>query len=73
MKMNRVNVLKKAVQNHFMQNAVKPSHKGLFTKKAKAAGKSVSEYAEEKKSAKGKLGKEARLALVLEHAAKRKK
>ena len=33
--------------------------KGLFTKKAKAAGKTVPEFAKEKKSAGGKLGKEA--------------
>jgi hypothetical protein len=54
-------------KKHWMQGAVKPSHKGLFTAKANAAGKSVHEYAVEKKHAKGKLGKEARLALVFEH------
>ena len=42
---------------------IKPSHKGLFTKKAKAAGKTVSEYAEEKKDAGGVLGKEANFAV----------
>jgi hypothetical protein len=41
---------------------IKPSHKGLFTKKAKAAGKTVSEYAAEKKNAGGVLGKEANFA-----------
>lgn len=35
---------------------------GLFTKKAKAAGKSVSQYAKEKSHAGGKLGKEATFA-----------
>ena len=33
--------------------------KGLFTRKAKAAGKTVSEFAREKRHAGGKLGKEA--------------
>ena len=36
--------------------------KGLFTKKAKAAGESVGEFAREKSGAPGKLGKEARFA-----------
>lgn len=36
--------------------------KGLFTKKAKAAGKTVAEFAREKKHAGGKLGKEATFA-----------
>jgi hypothetical protein len=40
-------------------------HKGLFGKKAKAAGKSTHAYAEAKQNAPGKLGKEARLALTL--------
>ena len=35
---------------------------GLFTRKAKAAGKSVQEFAREKKHAGGKLGKEATFA-----------
>lgn len=39
--------------------------KGLFTRKAKAAGKSVQEFAREKSSAKGKLGKEARFAKAM--------
>ena len=38
---------------------------GSFTKQAKAAGKSTHEFAEEKKGAKGKTGKRARLALIL--------
>lgn len=35
---------------------------GAFTAKAKAAGKTVAEYATEKAGAPGKLGKEARLS-----------
>jgi hypothetical protein len=35
---------------------------GLFTKKAKAAGKSVGEFASEKSGSGGKLGKEANFA-----------
>lgn len=38
-------------------------HPGLFAKKAHAAGKSTREYAQEKKGAGGKLGKEANFAL----------
>lgn len=41
---------------------IKPSHKGLFTKKAHAAGKSVGEFATEEADAGGKLGKEANFA-----------
>lgn len=54
----------------WMKGAVK--HPGSFTAEAQAAGKSVSEYAQEKKGAKGTLGKRARLALVFEGAAKKK-
>ena len=57
---------------HWMQASVKPSHKGKFTAKAKAAGKSVPAYAEEKKDSGGTLGKEATLALTFEHARKKK-
>lgn len=42
----------------------KKGTEGLFTRKAKAAGKSVGEYAREEKHAPGKLGKEARFAAV---------
>lgn len=38
---------------------------GSFTKQAKAAGKSVHEFAEAKKHASGKTGQRARLALTL--------
>ena len=53
----------------WMKAAVPESHKGLFTKKADAAGKSVHEYAEEEKHAGGTLGKEANLALTFENEA----
>lgn len=46
--------------------------KGAFTKMAKAAGESVGEYAEEKKHAKGKVGRRARLALTLRKLAKKR-
>lgn len=45
---------------------VKPSHRGMFTRKAKAAGKTVPEFAKEKAHAPGKLGKEARFARLAE-------
>lgn len=38
---------------------IKPSHEGRFTAKAKAAGKSVAEFANEKAHAGGALGKQA--------------
>jgi hypothetical protein len=41
---------------------IKPENKGKFTAKAKAAGKSVAEYAQEEKHAGGTLGKEANFA-----------
>lgn len=40
---------------------------GLFTKKAHAAGKSVQEFAKEKRHAGGKLGKEAVFAANAGH------
>lgn len=39
--------------------------KGAFTKQAESAGKSVSQFAQEKKHASGKTGHRARLAIVL--------
>lgn len=39
--------------------------KGAFTAKANKAGKSVGAFAQEKKSAPGTLGKQARLAITL--------
>lgn len=46
--------------------------KGAFTAKAKAAGKSVAEYASEKKGAGGTLGKEANAARTLTKLARKK-
>ena len=57
----------------WIQKAVPESHKGLFTKKAEAAGKSVAEYAEEKQNSPSALGKEARLAQTFEKMGHRKK
>lgn len=42
--------------------AIKKSHRGLFTKKAKAAGMGVQAYAQKEKHAGGALGKEANFA-----------
>lgn len=56
---------------HWMQGAVKKP--GSFTREAKAHGESVRAFAEMHKHSKGKVGKRARLALVFEKAAKRKK
>lgn len=47
----------------WIKGAIK--HPGAFTKKAKAAGKSVAAYAKEKAGAPGALGKQARLAQTL--------
>lgn len=41
---------------------INPAHRGLFTKKAHAAGKGVQEYAQGKSGAGGVLGKEANFA-----------
>lgn len=41
---------------------INPAHKGLFTKKAHAAGEGVQEYANKEAHAGGKLGKEANFA-----------
>ena len=53
---------------HWEQRAVK--HPGAFTRKAKAAGMSVSAYAHKMQHASGTTGKQARLALVFERQAK---
>ena len=47
----------------WMQAAVPKSRRGIFTAKAKKAGKSVQQYARAKQHAPGKLGKQARFAL----------
>jgi hypothetical protein len=48
-------------------------HPGAFSAKAKKAGKSTSEYAQEKEEAKGTLGKQARLAQTLSRMRRVKK
>lgn len=53
-------------KKNWMKSSVKPENKGKFSAKAAAAGKSTSEYAAEKASAPGTLGKEARLAQTFE-------
>lgn len=50
-------------EKKWIQGAIK--HPGSFSKSAKAAGKSVSEFAQEHKHDSGKTGQRARLALVL--------
>ena len=46
----------------WMQDAVKPSRKGVFKAKAERAGMSTQAYAAKEAGAPGRLGKEARLA-----------
>ena len=48
---------------HWMAKAFANSH-GQFKAKAKAHGESTSQYAHQEEHAKGKTGKQARLALV---------
>ena len=55
----------------WIQGAIKEP--GAFKAKAKAANESTMMYAEEKKDAPGKTGKQARLALTLRKIAKKKK
>lgn len=59
-------------EDHWMADAVKPSHEGKFGAKAKRAGMSTHAYAEKERHAPGTLGKEARLALTFEKIAKKK-
>jgi hypothetical protein len=49
----------------WISKAIKPSHEGVFSAKAKAAGETTREYAAEHAGDSGKLGKEARLANTL--------
>jgi hypothetical protein len=49
----------------WIQKAVPESRKGVFKKKAEAAGKTTREFAAEHAGDKGTLGKEARLAQTL--------
>lgn len=60
-----------AKSKNFIKKAI-GNNKGVFSSKAAAAGKSTSEYAKEKASAPGKLGKESRLALTLMGLSKKK-
>ncbi len=46
----------------WMQDAVKPSRKGVFSAKAARAGMSTPAYAAKERKAPGALGKEARLS-----------
>lgn len=55
---------KGSIRKDWIQGAVKKP--GSFTKEAKHADESVHDFAEEKKHAKGKVGKRARLALTFE-------
>jgi hypothetical protein len=61
-----------ADKKHWMQKAF-AHNKGSFTKEAKAAGKGVQEFAEEKKDAGGREGKRANLALTAKRIASEKK
>lgn len=56
---------------HFIQKAIKPSHRGLFREKAERAGESTAEYAQQEEHAPGTLGHEARLAEILMHMNKK--
>ena len=49
-------------EKKWIQAAVPESHKGVFKKKAQAAGKTSKEFAEEHKHDSGKLGAQARFA-----------
>lgn len=50
-------------QDHWLGNAVPPSHRGLETNAAKRAGMSLHQYAEDHKNDPGTAGKRARFAL----------
>ncbi len=63
----------KPKSKNWISKAIKPSHKGLFGAKAKAAGKTTRQYAEEKKDAGGKLGKEANFAMNAMNSGKKSK
>lgn len=53
------------MKKKWIQDAVKPENKGKFSAKAKSAGKSTAEYAEEKAESPGALGREARFAKTM--------
>ena len=54
-----------AMKEHWIQKSITKKNKGKFSAKAKRAGKSTIDYAEEESSAPGTLGKEAREAKTL--------
>ena len=56
----------------WIQRATENAH-GQFRAKARRAGESTREYAEQEKGASGKTGKQARLALALMGAADRRR
>lgn len=60
-----------AKSKNFIKKAI-GNNAGKFSAKATAAGKSTAEYAKEKASAPGVLGKEARLAQTLAGLRKKK-
>lgn len=57
---------------NWMKDAVPKSHRGVFAAKAERAGKTTAEYAREKSSAPGTLGKQARLAITFSKMRKKK-
>lgn len=57
-------------KKHWIQGAVK--HKGALTRKAKAAGESTMEYAQQHKGDSGTTGRQSRLAITLSHMRKKK-
>lgn len=58
--------MKRKKPRKWMQGARNPRTEGKFSAKARRAGMSTHAYAEKERHASGKLGKEARLALVYE-------
>lgn len=60
-------------KKNWIKKAINPAHKGQFRAKAERAGESTREFAQEHKGDSGKTGKQARLALALMGAAKKKK
>jgi hypothetical protein len=50
---------------NFIKQAINPKNKGQFKAKAKRAGKSTAQFAQQEATAPGKLGKQARLAKTL--------
>lgn len=57
----------------WVQKVVAEMDKGAFSEKAKRAGKTTTQYAQEKASAPGKIGRQARLARTFAKMRKDKK